>query len=246
VCETLDCIANVYRTIGESEKALLFFEQCLKRRVRIVQVDKGQVALLLRTYEDVLTLTRALAKQNNDDQSLKLGSLLVEIGTLYDHQLNKHSRALTSLQKALQMFKQGKDLKNIGTTLSLIGVLHVKKSAFQKALKCFHDSLVMQKITSESKDTAQIADTLHNIGNCEARLGHFEESIPAFEEAMRIKKTIYPLVHLSISRTEHCAGLVMSQLGKLDEALTLFQSSLNTRRSLLGNDDLDVSFSLHR
>lgn len=251
VCETLNCIANVFRAKGERQKARLFFEQCLKRRVRIMNAalpDVGQVMLLIRTYEDVIALSKSRTNENTRDsnQIRKLGTLFVEIGKLYDFQLNKQSKALNYFQHALQMFKEGNDYKLIGNTLSLIGVIHVKKSAHSKALKCFNDSLVMLKMYSETKESVEIADALHNIGNCDARMGHFENSIPAFEEALRIKKLIYPAVHLSISKTEHCLGLVLSQLGSLDQGHKLFQSSLNTRRALLGNDHLDVSFSLHR
>ncbi len=251
VCETLDCIANVYRAIGENQKALLFLEQCLKRRVRTAYAalpDKEQITLLGRTYEDVIALTKSQAKahKSNDGQSEKLGTLFVEIGQLYDRHLNKQMRALTNFQSALQIFKEGNFYKQIGSTLSLIGAVHAKKSVYQKALKCFNDSLVIQRMYSQTNATAEIADTLHNIGNCEARLGHFENSLPSFKEALRIKKKIYTAVHLSISKTEHSMGLVLSQLGNLDDAHMLFQSSLSIRKALLGCDHLDVSYSLHR
>ncbi|KAL7533737.1 hypothetical protein ACHAXR_005416 [Thalassiosira sp. AJA248-18] len=264
VCETLDCIANVYRIKGECQKALQFFEQCLKRRVRIVSSaalsDKTQVSLLLRTYEDVITLTKLQAKEEefcdaNDDKqrqhemSDRIGTLLVEMGILYDHRLNKQSKALIYLQKALQVFQKEKDYKQIGNALFSIGVIHVKKSANQKALKCFRDSLVMRKKVSSGaqKEMAAIAETLHNIGNCEAREGQFENSLRSYGDALKIKKKIFLVEggHVSIAKTEHCIGLAMLQLGKLDEALGSFEASLKVRRRLLGNDHLDVAFSLH-
>ena len=55
----LDCLANVYPVMGMSQKALQFYMQCLKRRVRLVSAtssDKSQVSLLLITYEDVIEL----------------------------------------------------------------------------------------------------------------------------------------------------------------------------------------------
>lgn len=251
VCDTLDCIGNVYRIKGERQKALQFFEQCLKRRVRLVSAalsDKNQVSVLLRTYEDVIALTKLQVKEcaNKDEMSDKVGSLLVEMGTLYDHRLNKQSKALTYLQKALQVFQQQKDYKQIGVTLSLIGVIHVKKSANQKALKCFRDSLVMRKMSSDNNDTAGIAETMHNIGNCEAREGQFESSLRSYGEALRIKRKIFPKEHISIAKTEHCVGLAMLQIGNLDAALESFEASLKVRRTVLEDDHLDVSFSLHR
>lgn len=252
VCETLDCIGNVYRIKGEHQKAMQFFEQCLKRRVRTVSsapapVHKSQVLQLLRTYEDVIALAKVQAKVSGDDKvSRNIGSFLVEMGTLYDQKLNRKKKALTYLQRALQVFQEEKNYKEIAATLSLIGVIHVKKSASQKALKCFKDSLVMQKLASGEKETVAVADTFHHIGNCEARDGHFEESLCSYQEALRIKKSIfYETENLSIAKTQHCMGLAQTQLGNLDDALELFEASIKVRRSLLGHH-LDVSFSLHR
>jgi tetratricopeptide (TPR) repeat protein len=251
VCDTLDCIANVYRVMGERQKALQFFEQCLKRRVRLVSatsLDKSQVSLLLQTYEDVIVLTKQQAKEcENENEMLdRVGTLLIEMGSLYDHRLNKQDKALKYFQKALLIFQKTKDYKQIGNTLTLIGVIHVKKSANQKALKCFQDSLVMRIMHTKKKETADIAETMHNIGNCEAKEGRFEDSLRSYEEALQIKNKVLPKEQLSIAKTEHCMGLAMLQLGNLDTALELFERSLKVRRALLENNHLDVSFSLHR
>lgn len=249
VCETLDCLANVYRSMGEHEKALQFFEQCLKRRVRLVStasLDKSQVYLLLQTYEDVILVTKKHAQDNENEMLDRIGTLTVEMGSLYDHRLNKQSKALVYFQKALQIFKQRNDYRQIGNTLTLIGVIHAKKSDNQQALKCFQDSLVMRRMYSKTNETADIAETMHNIGNCEAKEGRFQESLHSYEEALRIKMKVQPNEQLSIAKTEHCIGLAMLQLGNLDDALKSFESSMKARRSLLGDNHLDVSFSLHR
>jgi tetratricopeptide (TPR) repeat protein len=99
---------------------------------------------------------------------------------------------------------------------------------------------------STNKETVDIAETMHNIGNCEAKEGRFEDSLRSYEEALRIRNKVHPNDQLSLAKTEHCKGLAMLQLGDMDAALELFEKSLKVRRALLGNDHLDVSFSLHR
>ena len=89
MCETLNCIAYVYRVTGQRQKALQFFEQSLKRRVRIVSAalsNKEQVSMLLRTYEDVIALTKLEVKECSDKAEMlgKIGALLVEMGKVYD------------------------------------------------------------------------------------------------------------------------------------------------------------------
>ena len=212
--------------------------------------DKAQILLLLRTYEEVIALTKQLQDKEEsvyDPTSTdKIGTLHVEMGTLYDHRLNKQSKALVYFQRALERFQQDKDYKHIANTLSLIGVIHVKKSANGKALKCFRDSLVMRRMSPTTpEEKIGIAETLHNIGNCEAREGEFESSLRSYGEALKIKRKIFQDEHISIAKTEHCMGLAMLQLGNLDGALDLFLTSMKVRRKLLGDDHLDLSFSLH-
>jgi hypothetical protein len=73
-----------------------------------------------------------------------------------------------------------------------------------------------------------------------------ENSVNTYLESLQIKKALLPAEHISTAMTEHCIGLALLQIGKLDKALGYFQSSLKSRRSLLGSDHLDVSFSLHK
>jgi len=252
ICDTLNCIANVYRATMDRQRALQFFEQSLKRRARIVSATLSdgdeQVSILLGTYEDVIALMKTELKESTDKSEIpgKIGLLLVEMGILYDHRLNKPTKALIYFQRALQVFKQMKDLKKIGQVLSHMASIHVKMADNQKALKCFRDALVLQQ-KSLKGESLEIADTLHNIGNCEAKDGEFEKCLDIYAESLRIKKNLLPAEHVSIAKTEHCIGLAQLQVGKnLDKALGYFFSSMKARRSLLGNNHLDVSFSLHR
>ena len=186
VCDTLNCIANVYRITGERQKALQFYQQSLKRRVRIVSAmlsDREQASMLLRTYEDVIALLKIEVKECSEKSEMRdqIGKLLLEMGKLYENRLDRQSKAMMYYQKALEVFKQMKNYKLIGDTLSFMGVIHVKRDSNQKALKCFRDSLVLRKMSSK-EETADTAETYHNIGNCEAKLGLFEDCLHSYCE----------------------------------------------------------------
>jgi len=251
VCETLNCIATVYRTTGERQKALQFYQQSLKRRVRIVSAvisDKDQISTLLRTYEDVISLLKLEVSESNEKSDMlgQIGKLLLEMGKLYDNRLRKLSKAMLYYQRALEVFKEMKNYKRIGDTLSFMGGVHAKKRAHKKALKCFKDSLVLRKIGSK-EETADTAETYHNIGNCEAKLGLFEDCLHSYCEALKIKKKIYPsdMLSLSTAKTEHCMGLALLQLGSVIEALGFFMPAMEVRQQVLGSEHLDYAFSLH-
>ena len=250
ICDTLNCIANVYRAKMDRQRALQFFEQSLSKRARIVSSalsNDEQVKILLSTYEDVIALMKVELKESAGKREIteKIGSLLVEMALLYDHRLNKQRKALTYYQRSLQVFKHIKDLKKIGQVLSQMASIHVKNDDNQKALKCFRDALVLQK-KSQREESLEMADALHSIGNCEAKEGEFEKCLETYDSSLRIKKNILPEEHASIAKTEHCIGLAQIQAGNFEKALGYFLSSIKARRSLLGNHHLDVSFSLHR
>lgn len=250
ICDTLNCIANVYRAKMDRQRALKFFEQSLTKRAKIVSTslsDNDQVPILLSTYEDVIALMKIELKESVDKREIteKIGSLLVEMALLYDHRLSKSRKALTYFQRSLQVFKRTKDLKRIGQVLSHMASIHVKNADNQKALKCFRDALVLEKKLLKG-ESLEMADTLHNIGNCEAKEGEFEKCLDTYAESLRMKKKILPGAHASIAKTEHCIGLAQMQAGNLEKALGYFLSSIKARRSLLGNSHLDTSFSLHR
>ncbi len=251
ICDTLNCIGNVYRAKMDRKHALQFFEQSLSKRSRIVSStlsDDEQVPILLRTYEDVIALLKVELNESADKKEItaKIGSLLVEMAILHDHRLNKRRKALTYFQRDLQVFKQMKDLKMIGQILYQMASIHVKNDDNQKALKCFRDALVLQE-KSLKGESLEMADTLHNIGNCEAKEGEIEKCLESYDSSLRIKRNILPEeYHASIAKTEYCIGLAQIQAGKFEKALGYFLSSIEARRSLLGNHHVDVSFSLHR
>ncbi len=105
----------------------------------------------------------------------------------------------------------------------------------------------MRKIGSK-EETADTAETYHNIGNCEAKLGLFEDCLHSYCEALKIKKKIYPsdMHSLSTAKTEHCMGLALLQLGNVNEALGFFMPAMEVRQKVLGSEHLDFAFSLHK
>lgn len=250
LCDTINCIANVYKRMGENQKALQFLKQSLKRQVKIIastSSNKGQVTHLLHTYEDVIALTKLQLKECTDKSKVagQIGSLILEMGKVYHHVLNKQTRAMLYYQEALQVFKQTQDYVQIGDILSLMGTIHVHHASSEKALKCFNDALVMMKM-SKAQDKLKMADLLHSIGNCQAKDGAFQESIKSYRESLAIKRQLLPREHISTAKSDHCLGLALIQLQSIDAALECFTSSLKVRMQALGSDHLDVAFSLHR
>jgi tetratricopeptide (TPR) repeat protein len=178
LCESLHCIANVYRLTGQFERALQFSEQVLKRRrAMAATADTDQTAKLIRVYEDLVALTKLISR--DDDGSIdkikfaQVGIYLMEVGKLYDHKLSKPMKALLYYQEAMDAFKEVNDHINTIACLTSMGNVHVRSSSNDKALSCFSKGLVLtlRKDSGVPKQSACHADLLHSIGNCQSKKG---------------------------------------------------------------------------
>ncbi|KAL3800826.1 hypothetical protein HJC23_001663 [Cyclotella cryptica] len=254
LCESLHAIANVYRVIGQFQRALQFSEQILKRRRALAALArKSQVTKLFRSYEDVIALTKLISRDEtggiDKDKFAQIGNYLVDIGKLHEHRLNKPMKALLYYQEATEVFKEVNDYRQIQACLSLMGTIHVHASSNEKALACFSKALVLtrtkEKESSSQQQSICDADLLHNIGNCKSKKGDYKKSVISFRDSLKIKKALLPANNISVAKTEHCIALALLQIGDFDEALAFFQSSLKTRQDKLGAHHLDVGFSLH-
>lgn len=182
LCESLNCIANVYRETGQFERALQFSEQILKRRRAMASSqDKDQSVKLIRVYEDLVALTKLSRDESGSIDKAKLvqiGMYLVEIAKLHDHKLSKPMKALIFYQEAMDTFKDVNDYIQIISCLTAMGIIHVHSSANEKALSCFSKALVLtlRKDSGVPKQSACHADLLHNIGNCQSKKGEHKAS----------------------------------------------------------------------
>lgn len=177
LCESLHCIANIYRITGQFERALQFTEQVLKRRRTMAALSIDQTAKLIRVYEDLVALTKLLSRDDSGNidrvKFTQVGSYLVEIGKLYDQNMNKPMKALLYYQEGMDVFKEVNNYAQIISCLSMMGTIHVHASSNEKALSCFSKALVMtlRKDSCLPRQSLCNADLLHNIGNCQAKKG---------------------------------------------------------------------------
>ena len=63
----------------------------------------------------------------------------------------------------------------MGSILNCLGIAHAKRKSYEKAMKCFIDSLLLRKAT-EGAQNSTVAECYHNIGNCAAKRGLFEKA----------------------------------------------------------------------
>lgn len=91
----------------------------------------------------------------------------------------------------------------------------------------------------------EVAETLHNMGNCCAKQSDFDNAAIHYEQSLIIKRMIDG-ESLSTAKTLHTIGLVNEEIGLLDDAFKYYEDSYKIRLAQLGESSLDVAFSLHR
>lgn len=125
-----------------------------------------------------------------------------------------------------------------------MGIAHAKRLSFKKAIRCLSDSLSVRELIL-GKRNIEVAETLHNIGNCFAKQNDHDNAAIHYEQSLIIKRMIDGK-SLSTAKTLHTIGLVNEEIGLLDDAFEYYEDAYKIRLNALGETSLDVAFSLHR
>jgi tetratricopeptide (TPR) repeat protein len=143
-----------------------------------------------------------------------------------------------------QIRKIRKDYTDVGNILNALGIAHGKRRSFKKASRCLLDSLAIRK-TMLGDMHPEVAETYHNLGNCSAKQGDFDNALIYYEQSLIIKKMNYGDTE-STATTIQTIGMVNEEQGMLDNAFGYYQEALNIRMNKLGANHLECAFSLHR
>ncbi len=96
-----------------------------------------------------------------------------------------------------------------------------------------------------SRDHADVAAALMEVGNTQSILGRYGEALKAFERALSIREKAFPARSLEIATTLSAIAAQCYFLGDLDRALRLNKRVLDIRTTLTGRDSLDVAQTLN-
>jgi CHAT domain-containing protein/Tfp pilus assembly protein PilF len=191
----LGLMSELYRMLGENEKALAYLE----RAIPVVHStgDRGSEALLmtvsgniymqmgqkqkaLKFYRDALPLFRAVGDQGAEAKTLNnLGMLLSEFGNM--------NEALDVYQQTLTLAKKVGDPETEAGALVNIGLAYFELSDYQKALDAYAQSLPLsEKLT----DKHAYIRLLNAIGLAQKYIGETTKALDNFNKALTVARTI--------------------------------------------------------
>ena len=248
VCDLIACIGNVYKSLGDDRTALKVFRRANELRASVAKtsvLNKQQTKILINSYEDLLDILRIQLKTSEIPEVEKdeIASILLKMGHLYDT-IDIFSKSDRCFGKSLDLRLSSGDNVKAGQVLNVKGISFAKRQKYVEAMSAFEQALDLRK-NSLGDGHLDVAETLHNMGNCAAKAGDLNEARSYYDEALRIKKKQLGSNNTSVAQTLHNIGNVLVGQGSNDGAMKSYQEALTLRRSVLGDDNVEVAYSLH-
>ena len=197
--DTLNNIGAVYRSLGETQKALEKYNEALPlsreigdRRgeaitlsnIGIVYRSLGETQKALEKYNEVLPILQAIGDRSSEATTLNnIGSVYSSLGEMRKA-LEKFNEALPILQSNRRpQYVRQPTLNNIGAVYNVIGERQKALEKYNEALPIFH-----RRLGQNTAWSAWRLSTLNNIGAVYSSLGEMRKALEKFNEALPIRR----------------------------------------------------------
>ena len=198
--------------------------------------DTGRCCLALEDDETALSYFQRGLKIR-EEINVDVADTYIEVGDVYSG-LERPQQAIEYYEKAILLDEE----KSQEHLCSLAGK-YVALQEYHKAAVMLEKALGILRRTHSS--SAELAETLHNLGITYMNLGRFEESQSHLEEALAIQKLLYGenKAHSETSQTLTNLGYLHANLEHLNEAIDYLKESLNMKYALFGENDSNSSIA---
>jgi CHAT domain-containing protein/tetratricopeptide (TPR) repeat protein len=236
---TLNSIGEVYKSLGEMQKALEKFNEALSifhatgaRRGEATTLNSigevyrslGETQKALEKFNEALPISRAVGDRRGEAITLN------NIGTVY-WSLGETQKALKKYNEALSLWRAIGDRRREGATLRNIGAVYQSLGETRKALEKYNEAL---PILREVDDRRVEANVLNNIGTVYRSLGETQKALEKYNESLPISRRLGDRSVEAV--TLHNIGLVYESLGEMQKALDHYNEALSLWRAVGARD----------
>lgn len=191
-------LGNIYRRLGDYEKAKAYFEKSLQlhsqygvdsRRVARILAYLGFVDRKLGSYKEAIkNLEESLVLYNAhlSHDHFRIGWILIQLGETYSD-LGEDSKAESYLKKAISLFKKHipENHLNKGLALAYSGNYYRKLGEYETSRSYLEESLkIYQKYSDETY--LRMGWVLFNLANTYKALGKDQEAQELFSKVLKI------------------------------------------------------------
>ncbi|HKY42978.1 MAG TPA: tetratricopeptide repeat protein [Pyrinomonadaceae bacterium] len=234
-CVALGNLGRAYADLGDTRRAIEFFEQSLLIQPELgdrrgegnmlcnlgaVYADSGDSRRAIQFYEQALLLLRETGDRRGE------GAVLDNLGTTYD-ELGESWRAIQFYEQALLLHRELGDRKGEGGVLGNLGIAYKNLGETRRAIEFYEQALLIQR---EIGDRRGEGNTLGNLGIGYANLGETRRAFQFFEQQLVI------FCEIGDRRGEGSVlwniSLVLDQLGERAKAIQHAEQSLIIREQI--------------
>jgi CHAT domain-containing protein len=242
---------RMYGYLAQYQKALEIFNQALtvsrltgyklgeleaQGNIAVIYGDFGDTQKALGIYQQMLPLARELG--NRDDEA----TLLINIGLIYEQDLQDIKTALGYYKQALEIFQEIGDRVRESVALNNIGSVYRHDKDFHAALDYFARALALRR---ETKNRQGEAATLNNIGGVYQQMGEYQKALDNFTQANTIAHTVG--YRRGEAVTLYWMAQSLDSLRRTSEALDRMEECINivesVRSDLVGEEERAIFFA---
>lgn len=191
----LNNIGYLYNSQGESDSALMYYNQTLaiqkeindKNSLAATYINIGYIFLNKGIIEEALEYYyQSLSLEEQIQNKAGIATALNGIGYIYYKQ-GDNVKALENYNQSLQVRKSLNDQYGIATCLNNIGLLYRDQKKWKQALDYFQRCKDIEKSIGDKNG---IAISVSHIGYLNEVLGFHEKAVDAYSESLEIYKAL--------------------------------------------------------
>jgi tetratricopeptide (TPR) repeat protein len=191
----LGYLGNAYADLGETRRAIEFYQQALAISQEIgdrrgegnrlgslgnAQAALGETRRAIEFYQQALGIAREIGDRRAEGTSLgNLGGTYAALG--------ETRCAIEFYQQALAISQEIGDRRGEGSNLCALGIAHADLGETRHAIEFYQEALA---IAQEIGDRRGEAQDLGNLGNAHAALGETQRAIEFHQQALAISRQI--------------------------------------------------------
>ncbi|HKP54568.1 MAG TPA: tetratricopeptide repeat protein [Chloroflexia bacterium] len=231
----LGSLGVAYRKLGDTSKAIGYYEQALEimkeigdhhsegralGNLGLVYLDLGDTSKGIGYYEQALEIMKEIGDRRDE------GIAFSNLGLAY-LDLGDTSKAIGYFEQHLLIVREIGDRHSEGTTLSGLGFVYLDLGDTSKAIGYFEQHLLIAREISDRRGEGY---ALGSLGFAYGNLGDTNKAISYYEQHLRIAREIGDRRGESISSGN--LGLLMEQQGDLDRAIQLMRVLVDFEREI--------------
>ncbi len=243
-------LSNVFLQLGRLDETLVMCSSALEifnkapgdnqKDIVICHNSMGSILIEQGKYDEATehySIGLAITLKT-EGETATAASFLSNIGNVLNNQ-NKLDDAMDKHVSALRIFEKAKVDTRVASCHQNIASVLKKQGKLDAALEHARKSLAIWR-SKLSIEHANCGESHCLIGDILQRSGKFAEALDEYENALRIRKSVYGEMTLKVADVYQNKAVCFFELRKWHEAVTFYEATIHIR-TVLGADDASLA-----